>query len=243
MTPAHQRPQLPIGFAHRGGMAHFPENTLPAFEHAVALGAEGLESDVWITADGVPVLDHDGVIGRMRRKRPIAETTRSALPTHIPALVDLYTRCGTDFELSLDVKDDAAAVATMQVAADHGVLHRLWLCTPSRRQLKRWRAASDEVRLVDSVPIKEFSDDRAARIAALAPLGIDALNIRYPAWTPALVQAVHAEGRLAFAWGVQPSAVLDRMLAIGIDGIFSDHVERLVAAVTRRRRGPAARPG
>ncbi|MDQ1372669.1 MAG: glycerophosphoryl diester phosphodiesterase, partial [Actinomycetota bacterium] len=50
----------PIGFAHRGARAHAPENTLEAFQLALKLGATGLESDVWLTHDGVPVLDHDG---------------------------------------------------------------------------------------------------------------------------------------------------------------------------------------
>ena len=48
-----------ITFAHRGGMAHAPENTLAAFRKGVALGAGGLESDVWLCADGQPVLIHD----------------------------------------------------------------------------------------------------------------------------------------------------------------------------------------
>ena len=47
-------------FAHRGASANAPENTIAAFELALGLGATGLESDVWLTADGVAVLDHDG---------------------------------------------------------------------------------------------------------------------------------------------------------------------------------------
>ncbi len=54
----------PIGFAHRGARSERPENTLEAFRRALELGATGLESDAWITADGEVVLDHDGVPGR-----------------------------------------------------------------------------------------------------------------------------------------------------------------------------------
>ena len=77
----------PIAFAHRGARAHAPENTIEAFELALRLGATGLESDVWLTADGVPVLDHDGVV-----QRSAAASARSAscaaveLPAHIPSL-------------------------------------------------------------------------------------------------------------------------------------------------------------
>ncbi|MCU1376632.1 MAG: putative phosphodiesterase, partial [Actinomycetia bacterium] len=68
--------QPPIGFAHRGARAHAPENTLAAFTLATRLGATGLESDVWLTADGVAVLDHDGVVRHGLRRRPIATMDR-----------------------------------------------------------------------------------------------------------------------------------------------------------------------
>ncbi|MBJ7427293.1 MAG: hypothetical protein JHD22_10160, partial [Ilumatobacteraceae bacterium] len=56
-----------ITFAHRGARAHLPENTIEAFELALRLGASGLESDTWITRDGIAVLDHDGIVkGRLR---------------------------------------------------------------------------------------------------------------------------------------------------------------------------------
>src|SRR6516225_7017419 len=121
----------PIGFAHRGARADAPENTLEAFSLALELGASGLESDVWLTADGVAVLDHDGVVRSGGRRRPIASVPRAALPAHIPTLASLYETCGTGFELSLDVKDDAAGPAALAVARDAEAEGRLWMCHPS----------------------------------------------------------------------------------------------------------------
>src|SRR5882672_12730752 len=88
----------PIAFGHRGARAHAPENTLESFRLALRLGATGLESDVWLTSDGVAVLDHDGVVGNRLRRRPIASVTRSARTRHIPTLADLYVECGSEFE-------------------------------------------------------------------------------------------------------------------------------------------------
>ena len=85
----------PIGFAHRGARAHAPENTIEAFALALRLGATGLESDVWLTADGEAVLDHDGVVRGLRRRR-MATVDRADLPEHIPTLAELFEVCGTD---------------------------------------------------------------------------------------------------------------------------------------------------
>ena len=112
-------------FAHRGARAHAQENTLDAFELALRLGATGLESDVWLTGDGVPVLDHDGIVRRGLRRRPLSTQVREVLPSHIPSLGDLYRTCGTDFELSIDIKDDAAFDAVIAVARDYGAEARL----------------------------------------------------------------------------------------------------------------------
>ncbi|MFM8714015.1 MAG: glycerophosphodiester phosphodiesterase, partial [Actinomycetota bacterium] len=83
--------QPPVLFAHRGARAHEEENTMPAFLLAARLGATGLESDVWLTHDGVPVLDHEGVVGGRLRRRAIAEVVSGDLPPHIPRLSQLLT--------------------------------------------------------------------------------------------------------------------------------------------------------
>lgn len=50
--------RLPQAIAHRGYKAKFPENTMGAFKGAVEVGAEGLETDIHLTKDGVVVLSH-----------------------------------------------------------------------------------------------------------------------------------------------------------------------------------------
>ena len=55
---------FPLLVAHRGASSTHPENTLPAFETAIALGADAIELDVRLSADGVPVVMHDADVGR-----------------------------------------------------------------------------------------------------------------------------------------------------------------------------------
>ena len=56
--------RVPLVFAHRGGAALAPENTMPAFERAVALGVHGLELDVGLSRDGVVMVHHDAHLDR-----------------------------------------------------------------------------------------------------------------------------------------------------------------------------------
>jgi glycerophosphoryl diester phosphodiesterase len=223
----------PITFAHRGARAHAPENTLEAFTLALKLGAGGLESDVWLTADGVPVLDHDGVVRSGLRRRPIASVERSALPSWIPALEELYATCGTDFELSLDVKDTDAAAATVAVARAAGgdALGRLWLCHPEWEVVRTWRTLADDVRLVDSTRLKRIKGGAERRAADLADAGIDAVNLHHTDWNLGLATLFHRFERYCFGWDAQFERVITALLRYGLDGVYSDHVDRMTDAL------------
>jgi len=226
----------PIGFAHRGARAHAPENTLAAFMLARRLGATGLESDVWLTSDGVAVLDHDGLVKAGLRRRPIGDVPRRALPEHIPTLEELYTTCGTDYELSLDVKDDAAAAPVVAVAQAAGAVDRLWLCHPSWERAASWRRLSDDVRLVDSTRLRAIREGPERRAADLAAAGVDAVNLHYSDWSLGLTTLFHRFERVVFGWDAQHRRVLDGLLAMGIDGVFSDHVDRMMDALAELQR-------
>jgi glycerophosphoryl diester phosphodiesterase len=231
--PALQQPA--IAFAHRGARAHAPENTIEAFELALRLGASGLESDVWVTADGEAVLDHDGVVGRrIGRRRRIRDVARADLPAHVPTLDELYATCGTAFHLSLDVKDPAAfdRVITVARTAGGGAVERLWLCHPDWEVVRGWRASSEAVRLVDSTRLGRIKEGPERRAAALAKAGIDAVNMHQSDWTGGLVTLFHRFDVLAFGWDAQMPRVLAELVDMGIDAVYSDHVDRMVDAVS-----------
>lgn len=222
----------PLGFAHRGARAECRDNTLVSFERALELGARGLESDVWVTADGEAILDHDGVVRHRWRRWSIAGLPRSALPPHIPTLADLYARAGTDFDLSLDVKDPAAVDAVIGVAERFGAARRLWLCSGLVSQLRAWRRRSSDVRLVASLPTAPSS---ASSLTVLVAIGVDAVNLRSDRCRQDRVDAIHRAGLSALGWNAQRTRTLDRLLGYGIDGVYCDHVVRMQRAIERAR--------
>lgn len=185
---------------------------------------------MWLTADGIAVLDHDGKVKVGMRHRPVASLTRSSLPAHVPTLEELYTECGTDFELSLDIKDPVAAPAVTAVARAAGgdAPDRLWLCYPDWQVLSEWRKDLHDVRLVDSTTLRAMRQGPERRAAQLSAAGIDAVNLHFEEWTGGLTTLFHRFGILGFGWDAQHERMLRKLVRMGIDGVFSDHVDRMV---------------
>ncbi|HET9012802.1 MAG TPA: glycerophosphodiester phosphodiesterase, partial [Gemmatimonadaceae bacterium] len=128
----------PRVFAHRGGSALAPENTLAAFEQGLRAGADGLELDVRLSADGVPVVVHDPTLDRTTNATgPVAARTAAELARvdagwrfagphgdfpfrgqglGIPALREVLLR-HRDVPIIIEMKIDSEAMAT-RVAGD-----------------------------------------------------------------------------------------------------------------------------
>jgi len=226
---------VPITFGHRGAKGYLPENTLAGFELALKLGANGLESDAWLTADGVVVLDHDGIVrSRMRRSRPISTVRRDELPPHIPTLVELFERCGGDFHLSLDLKDELVGQAVIETTRRLApqIVDRLWLCHPGVQLLADLRALDAAVKLVNSTRLKAMKRGPEARAATLAELQIDAVNMHYTDWSGGLTTLFHRFERVAFSWDLQYEHLLIDAFRMGVDGVFSDFPDRMVDALS-----------
>jgi glycerophosphoryl diester phosphodiesterase len=229
----------PITFAHRGASGYRLENTLPAFALALEQGATGIESDVWLSADGIPVLHHDRTIRPPGRRIDVTRRTADELVRHgVPRLADLYETLGTGFELSLDVEHPAVALPALAVARAAGAASRLWLCHDDLDLLAAIRDRSREVRLVCSTRPRRVPGGAAGiclLLERLTALPADALNMHWRDWTPRQVAATHKADLRAFGWDAQSEAAVEHLLELGVDGLYADHPDLLVARVWAAR--------
>jgi glycerophosphoryl diester phosphodiesterase len=223
----------PIGFAHRGARAHAPENTLEAFSLALRLGATGLFSEVWMTADGTAVLDRQGTVGGRMRRRRLGDVERQELGGRVVTLVELFSVCGTDFHLALDVGDPAAALEAIAVARDVGVEERLWLCHHDWELVSSWRELSSQFKLVHTARPAMLDGGPERHVARLSAAGVDGLQLHHAEWSGGLTTLVHRFELYALAWDAQFERVLDEVLDQGVDGVIGDHVDRLADALRR----------
>jgi glycerophosphoryl diester phosphodiesterase len=229
-------------FAHRGGMAHAPQNTLAAFRRAVAAGAGGLETDAFVTRDGVVVLAHDAVVRRRPHRRTlIAELDRAELPPHVPTLDDLFDVAGPDLPVFIDVKDVAALPALAEVVrrrrdpADP----RLWLAhagydTSQRRVVATWAATLPGVHLVDSTSVQRMAGDPGSYVTDLTDGPINWLNLPIREWTPELVELCRRTGVSTMAFRVHTARRGRRAVRLGLDAVHGNDVDALLRVAAAR---------
>ena len=142
----------PLAFAHRGGASEAPENTMPAFEHAVRLGYRYLETDVHVTADGVLIAFHDDRLDRVTDRTgviaelPWREVQQAKVDGRepIPLLEDLLA-AWPDVRVNIDPKQDAV--------------------------VEPLAAAILRTGTIDRVCVGAFSDQRIAKVQALVGPG------------------------------------------------------------------------
>lgn len=244
-----------LAFAHRGG-AHLPvnegrENTLFAFENAVDLGYRYLETDVHVTADGVLVAFHDEHLDRVTDATGlISERTWAELSTvtvgerdHIPRLVDVLVRF-PDIRFNVDAKS-MAAVDLLADTIEHLNLHeRVCVSSFSARRLARLRARLGR-RVASSlsqpgVAWTRFAGPLARLVAApgqalQVPVRTSILGREVEIVTPGLVETAHRHGKQVHVWTIDEAAEMERLIDLGVDGIFTDRPDVLRDVLIERR--------
>ncbi len=220
----------PIAWAHRGGASDVPENTMPAFEHAVHLGYRYVETDVQVTADGVLVAFHDNDLRRAcGRDGRISDLpwndVRTALvdaTAPIPLLEDLL---GTwpQLRLNIDCKTDAAVDALVAAIGRTASIDRVCVASFSDRRQRRLRTRLGERACTALGPaaIAYLRYGRPRRIAGLAAQ-VPVESGRLTVTTPAFVERAHRLGIQVHVWTIDDATEMHRLLDLGVDGIMTD---------------------
>lgn len=247
----------PLVFAHRGGAKLAPENTMAAFERGLAAGADGLECDVHLSADGVPVVIHDPTLERTTDRTGAVRT----LTADELARVDAGFHFGADeghpfrgqgigvprFEdvLRLDpavrviveLKESDPALATAVVAAirDAHAIDRVCVGSFYQRAVDRVRDLEPRMATSASVEETRWTLYRSWVHWPLRParryvaFQVPERAGRLTVVSPRFVRQAHREGQIVQAWVVDSAEDCRRLLEWGVDGLISDRPDIAVA--------------
>jgi len=228
------RPTLVI--AHRGASAHRPENTLPAYALAVEHDADMIEIDLHRTRDGVLVVTHDEELSGLGGRGEIAEASLAEVRAldagdgeRIPTLDEVLDRFGERIPFNLEIKrgtaHDYAGIEeqALEAVVERGLLARTLFSSFYDPVLARLRALSPDVRI--ALLLSRKLPHRALERAAA--LGAEAINPEAVVATPALIEAAHAAGLDVHVFTVDAEAELRRFVGLGVDGLFTNHPDRL----------------
>lgn len=243
------QPARSVGYAHRGFAPDGAENTMPAFRAAYQLGFRQLETDVRVTADGVPVLFHDPVLDRLTnqtgplRRRTWAELAelRVAGAAPIPRLTDLLAGLADCF-INLDLKVDEAVGPTLDALRATDAWGRVRLASFAHRRLLALRQAAGPA-VASALSPAEVAALLAGRTARL-PLGAGRLAAQVPVppgpsrLIERLIRQAHRHGIEVHAWTVNDPARLRWLLDLGVDAIITDRLDLLRAVLIERGQWP-----
>jgi len=233
----------PLWIAHRGAGKLAPENTLAAFRLGASHGYTAFECDVKLSADGVPFLLHDDTLDRttsaqgLAGSRAWAELSRlDAGSRHSAAYAGeplasfeaIAAFCvANGHALDLEIKPSPGTEADTGRAIGQSV-RKLWRGQPPLLSSFRPDALAGAR---ESAPELQ----RALLLDTLWPgcmemaasLDCVAIITNQKLMSAELLQQIHGAGRRALVYTVNDSARADALIALGIDGIVTDAVDRL----------------
>ena len=254
--------------AHRGGSRLRPENTLAAFDHAAVLGCDGIECDVHLSRDGVPVVIHDPTVDRTTdRTGAVASFTAAELERldagfhfgpdqgfpfrgqghGVPRLAQVLDRHPA-LPVIIEIKGDGPDIAerVLAVIRDAHAESRVIVAGFSQQVLDVIR------RLAPEIPTSASQDEVTAGIR-LASTGqaitrgafrLFQAPVRFngqPAFDAAFVRGARGAGLPVQVWVVDEADEMRQLLDWGVNGIISDRPDVALAVVRPPGNGPTRR--
>jgi glycerophosphoryl diester phosphodiesterase len=230
-----------MAIAHRGASSYAPENTIAAFDLALAMGVRHIELDVHATRDGEIVVIHDDTVDRTTDGTgPVAAHTRAALKAldagawfadrfsgeRIPTFDEVLDRYKERAHIHVEIKGRSAGLTerTVDLVRRHGMADSITVTSFQRIRLEETRAYAPE--LPTGWLVAEVDD---AVLAQARAIGITQICPRASTVTRELVRRAHADGFVVRAWGVSTEDLMRHVLECGADGMTVNFPDTLLA--------------
>lgn len=247
---AYLSPGSPKVFAHRGLALEAPENTLLAFEKAIAVGAEFVETDVHASADGHAVISHDPDLVRVAgRAVKVEQLTLAQLRRidlgHGQGFSSLRDALDAfpDTRFNIDVKSAGAVGPTARAISELGAIDRVLVASFSERRRRQAVAALPGVassvsapRMVSALLAGKLGLGSALRrsLRSLVAVQVPERALGLAVTTPRMIEALHRAGVEVHVWTINDPVRMGELLDLGVDGLVTDRAD-LAFEVLRNR--------
>ena len=223
-----------INYAHRGASEYAPENTMLSFHLGIFMGANGIETDVQLTRDGVPVLFHDttlervtgelGEIGDYTYEELLAFRVKKGTHTdRIPTLEEFLRAFGyRDLTFAIELKGEGSAIPTADLIRRYELEKKCVVTSFSLDYLREFCAYAPEIKT--GYLTAEVTDEK---LALLKELGIDEICPHAKLVTEASVTAWHKKGFNVRAWGIANREIMRAVYDAGVDGMTCNFPDAL----------------
>jgi glycerophosphoryl diester phosphodiesterase len=220
----------PLIIAHRGASAVAPENTLAAFEAAIRAGADGIEFDVRLTRDGIPIIIHDETLYRTHGvRRRVADMTLNELNgIRVPSLAQLFELFESNsMLLYLELKDKQVRLAEQccRLIEHYGVKDRvIFECFE--------HSALQTIKNIDSaLRIAPLFQPRASFILKkAAAIGANEIALHHRLTNKRLLEKARLTNLKVVTWTVDDPAWVKHAQEVGIDALITNNPAALLAA-------------
>lgn len=231
-----------IVYAHRGASEYCPENTLLSFYTGIFMGANGIETDVQITKDGVLVLFHDDTLTRMTgAEGSIRDYTydellslsvkKNELTDKIPTFEDFLSHFAhRDITFAIELKVGGVEQAVADMIFKYGIEKKTVVTSfefDYIRAMKKYAPSLKIGYLTTNV------DD--AMIDELLSMGADEICPKGVSLTAEQVNKWHARGLNVRAWGIADVDIMRSVYAAGADGMTVNFPDRLVEHIAKNK--------
>jgi len=235
--------RLPWVIAHRGASAVAPENTMAAFRRAVEMGAECIETDLHLSRDGRLIIHHDTTLNRTTSGDGLVKNykfnelrqldagkwfSKEFAGERMPTMEELLDFAGqADLSLYLEIKGGAG----------YGVERAVISALRGRKESKAAvvlcfdGSVLDRIHQLDRLLMTGllFESDGEDMVKEAVRVGARQIGPRGDCVTPELVSDAHRRGLKVITWTINEAAQMRALAAIGVDGIITNHPDRLVA--------------
>ncbi|MBY0321169.1 MAG: hypothetical protein K2X72_20780 [Reyranella sp.] len=227
--------QLPRVIGHRGAAAYSPENTLESFREARRRGATWVETDIKLTADGVPIVMHDESLKRTTGvDRLVAETPRAELPPGVPTFEEAIACFG---EEGLGCNVEIKPCPGREAETGRAVVETLRRCWPAHLPppvLSSFKDASlaaayaTAPEFARALLIGQVGDDWRARAEAVAAGGI---NTNGEKLTAVRAVEIRKAGYTLSVYTIDDGDVAKALVGMGVDCVITDAPDVILAAI------------